>query len=116
MYYGARYYSPEYRIFIQPDTLLPDPYNPQALNRYAYVLNNPVKYTDPSGHIAFIPIILGVITVHGWYKAADATIDYTNGEMSTGRWVFTVVTEVTPLKILKAAKLTKGVKNVIQLK
>ncbi|AKB28470.1 hypothetical protein MSSIT_1751 [Methanosarcina siciliae T4/M] len=30
--------------------MLPDPYNPQALNRYSYVLNNPVKYTDPSGH------------------------------------------------------------------
>ncbi|WP_052734479.1 RHS repeat-associated core domain-containing protein [Methanosarcina sp. 2.H.T.1A.3] len=50
MYYGARYYSPEYRVFVQPDTLLPDPYNPQALNRYSYALNNPVKYTDPSGH------------------------------------------------------------------
>ncbi|AKB28468.1 hypothetical protein MSSIT_1749 [Methanosarcina siciliae T4/M] len=50
MYYGARYYSPEYRVFVQPDTMLPDPYNPQALNRYSYVLNNPVKYTDPSGH------------------------------------------------------------------
>jgi RHS repeat-associated protein len=50
MYYGARYYSPEYRVFVQPDTMLPDPYNPQALNRYAYALNNPVKYTDPSGH------------------------------------------------------------------
>ncbi|WP_048065292.1 DUF2341 domain-containing protein [Methanosarcina acetivorans] len=51
MYYGARYYSPEYRVFVQPDTMLPDPYNPQALNRYSYVLNNPVKYTDPSGHV-----------------------------------------------------------------
>ncbi|KKH47873.1 RHS repeat domain-containing protein [Methanosarcina sp. 1.H.A.2.2] len=51
MYYGARYYSPEYRVFVQPDTMLPDPYNPQALNRYSYALNNPVKYTDPSGHI-----------------------------------------------------------------
>jgi RHS repeat-associated protein len=50
MYYGARYYSPEYSIFVQPDTLLPDPYNPQVLNRYSYALNNPVKYTDPSGH------------------------------------------------------------------
>ncbi len=50
MYYGARYYSPEYRFFVQPDTLLPDPYNLQALNRYAYALDNPVKYTDPTGH------------------------------------------------------------------
>jgi RHS repeat-associated core domain len=50
MYYGARYYSPEFRIFVQPDTMLPDLYNPQALNRYSYCLNNPVKYNDPSGH------------------------------------------------------------------
>jgi RHS repeat-associated protein len=50
MYYGARYYSPEFRVFVQPDSIIADPYNPQALNRYAYALNNPVKYTDPSGH------------------------------------------------------------------
>ncbi|WP_440948215.1 RHS repeat-associated core domain-containing protein [Methanosarcina sp. T3] len=56
MYYGARYYSPEYRVFFQPDTMLPDPYNPQALNRYAYALNNPVKYTDPTGH--FVDVLV----------------------------------------------------------
>jgi len=28
------------------------PSNPQALNRYSYVQNNPLKYTDPSGHQA----------------------------------------------------------------
>jgi hypothetical protein len=26
------------------------PANPQALNRYSYVQNNPLKYTDPTGH------------------------------------------------------------------
>jgi hypothetical protein len=26
------------------------PQNPQALNRYSYVLNNPMRWTDPSGH------------------------------------------------------------------
>ncbi len=28
---------------------MPEPGNPQALNRYSYVLNNPLRYTDPTG-------------------------------------------------------------------
>ena len=35
--------------FISPDTIVPEPGNPQALNRYSYVLNNPLRYTDPTG-------------------------------------------------------------------
>ena len=50
-YYGARWYDPELRRFIQPDTIVPQPGNPQSLNRYSYVLNNPVRYTDPTGQI-----------------------------------------------------------------
>jgi len=49
-YYGARYYDPELARFIQPDTIIPDIGNPQSWNRYSYTLNNPLKYTDPSGH------------------------------------------------------------------
>ena len=30
--------------------MVPDGMNPQAFNWYVYTLNNPVKYTDPSGH------------------------------------------------------------------
>ena len=36
--------------FIQPDTIVPGASNTQTLNRYSYVLNNPMKYTDPTGH------------------------------------------------------------------
>jgi len=43
-------YSPALGRFIQPDTIVPDMYNPQSLNRYSYVLNNPIRYTDPTGH------------------------------------------------------------------
>ncbi len=50
MYYGARYYDAAIGRFAQPDSIVPNPYNPQSLNRYSYALNNPVKYTDPSGH------------------------------------------------------------------
>ena len=49
-YYGARYYDPTIRRFITPDTIVQSPYDPQSLNRYAYVRNNPLIYTDPSGN------------------------------------------------------------------
>jgi RHS repeat-associated protein len=48
--YRARFYDPALGRFLQPDPLVPEPGNPQALNRYAYVNNNPLKYTDPGGH------------------------------------------------------------------
>ena len=35
---------------MQPDTLIPDEFNPQGWNRYAYVLNDPVHFNDPSGN------------------------------------------------------------------
>jgi len=38
--------------FQQPDTLVPDPYNPLDWNRYGYARYNPIKYTDPTGHYA----------------------------------------------------------------
>ena len=49
-FYRSRWYDPVLGRFIQADTIVPDPTNPQSLNRYSYVLNNPLRYTDPSGH------------------------------------------------------------------
>ncbi len=49
-YYGARYYDPVLGRFTQPDTIVQSPSDPQTLNRYTYCRNNPLIYTDPSGH------------------------------------------------------------------
>jgi len=49
-YYQSRYYDPELGRFIQPDSIVPNPDSSQSLNRYSYVLNNPLKYVDPTGH------------------------------------------------------------------
>ena len=57
-YYGARYYNPEIRRFVQPDPIIPDYYDPQSLNRYSYVENNPVKYVDPTGNFIAIPVVV----------------------------------------------------------
>jgi RHS repeat-associated protein len=47
---NARYYNAEAAHFISADPLVPDVYAPQTLNRYAYVLNDPVSLTDRSGY------------------------------------------------------------------
>jgi RHS repeat-associated protein len=48
-YFGARYYASSMGRMMSPDPLGGSILNPQSLNRYAYVLNNPLIYTDPSG-------------------------------------------------------------------
>jgi RHS repeat-associated protein len=50
LYYNARYYLPGIARFISADTLVPNPTNPQSYNRYTYVRNSPLNFTDPTGH------------------------------------------------------------------
>src|SRR5207247_9833336 len=49
-YANARFYSADIGRFPQPDTILPDVFQPQALSRYTYVANNPTNHVDPTGH------------------------------------------------------------------
>jgi RHS repeat-associated protein len=55
--YHARFYDPYLNRFIQADSIVPSPGNPQHFNRYSYVLNNPLRYIDPSGHFSEDEII-----------------------------------------------------------
>ena len=47
---NGRIYDPVLARFLSPDPFIQDPTNLQSLNRYAYVVNNPLTLVDPSGH------------------------------------------------------------------
>jgi RHS repeat-associated protein len=69
-YFEARYYSSAMGRFMSPDWAAkaePVPYakldNPQSLNLYAYVLNNPLSHVDPDGHACHT--VLGITVCFG---------------------------------------------------
>jgi hypothetical protein len=47
---NGRMYDPLLGRFLNVDPVTSDPYFTQGYNKYSYVLNNPLKYTDPSGY------------------------------------------------------------------
>ncbi len=77
--YRARLYDPNIGRFITPDSIIPDPYDPQSLNRYSYCRNNPLIYVDPSGQFAFAiaglcvigaKVMAAVVAWAGWEIAS----------------------------------------------
>jgi hypothetical protein len=48
---NGRIYDPTLGRFLQADPHIQAPKNSQSYNRYSYVLNNPLSYTDPSGYL-----------------------------------------------------------------
>jgi RHS repeat-associated protein len=52
-YMNARYYDANIGMFISPDPII-DTAHPKSLNAYAYALNNPITYSDPTGLCAAI--------------------------------------------------------------
>ncbi len=50
LYYGSRYYNPLTGRFITVDSVKGDHISTQSQNRYVYVLNNPLRYVDPTGN------------------------------------------------------------------
>lgn len=58
-YFLARYYSSTQGRFTGADSIAGNPYSPQSLNLYTYVLNNPLALIDPDGYSSDIPCNFG---------------------------------------------------------
>jgi len=56
---NGRVYDPITMMFLSPDPYVQSPEDWLNFNRYAYCLNNPLKYTDPSGEFFFIIPFIG---------------------------------------------------------
>ena len=62
LYLNARWYAPGYGVFVSPDPVVQDLYDPLCWAAYAYCRNNPVTYTDPSGR-SFWGIFLAALAI-----------------------------------------------------
>lgn len=88
---NGRVYDPTLGRFLSPDPIVQAPYDGQSLNRYSYALNNPHRYTDPSGY-CFGSIggsnvqleCLDIILVEGYRWSEAPSIWLTNPDESFG--------------------------------
>ena len=88
---NGRLYDPALHRFLQPDNYVQDPFNTQNFNRYGYVLNNPLLYTDPTGEEFFTLTTLAVIGLGTIISSATASWDTIKdwigrNAKSTGQW------------------------------
>jgi len=72
---NGRLYDPLVARFLSPDNYVQAPDFTQNFNRYTYCLNNPLKYTDPSGEFAHL--VLGAI-IGGFINLATHLDDVDN--------------------------------------
>jgi RHS repeat-associated protein len=65
---NGRIYDPLLGRFLSPDPIIQFPNDLQNYNRYTYALNNPLKYTDPTGNANFLIHFLSTLVselLHG---------------------------------------------------
>ena len=84
---NGRFYDPRLGRFLSPDSYVQAPDFTQNFNRYAYCLNNPLVYTDPSGEFIFTALLPGVgvfLDAMCWGAVIGGGIGGIRGAMTEG--------------------------------
>ena len=128
-YCNSRYYNPKWGRFISPDSIeYLDPESINGLNLYAYCMNDPINYADPSGHwvetvfdlfslgVSIVEVIINPYDPLNWAGLAGDALDlipFVTGVGETVRGVKVVAKGVDiaddvydTIKIMKVADLT----------
>lgn len=103
---NGRLYDPVVHRFLQPDNFIQDPYNTQNFNRYSYVLNNPLKFTDASGEFAWIPVIIGAV-----FGAYSGAVIANGGQLNPTKWDWNMKTFGYVIGGALVGGVTGGVSN-----
>ena len=95
-YYGARWYDASLARFTQPDSIVPSPGEPQSLNRFSYVKNDPLGYKDPSGHREERSVQGEEVTKKGEPEPPDGGYSRRNALIDAGGIVLAWLAEIGP--------------------
>ena len=105
-YLRARYYNAENGTFTTEDSDLGTTENPLTRNRYDYTTNNPLNYSDPTGHSLWSRIKSAakkaVKTVTKAVKSVAKTV--VSGVKAAAKWVQNAVSH--PKQVIQQAKNT----------
>ena len=88
---NGRVYDPQLGRFLSADPTMQFPYSSQGYNRYSYVQNNPLKYTDPSGYGLFSSLKKFFKKVFKFIKKHIRTIAAIAAAAVVGPWAFSAV-------------------------
>jgi len=95
IYMNARYYLPEIGRFISADSIVPEPGNPQSYNRYSYSYNNPIQYTDSSGHMP-------TSSCDGYFEGCLSDRDPDTWQENYARYMVTYHPDLEPIRKLRS--------------
>jgi hypothetical protein len=105
-------YDPQVARFLSPDPYIQDGGNWLNYNRYAYCLNNPLVYTDPSGELHWIPIVAAIV-MSGMQAGGNAI--YNGGDFWEGAIQGAVIGAVTAGIGIGASYLAASITSAIPM-